>query len=56
MKKIDLKKEYRELYSAPAKTPVAVKVPKLNFLIIDGSGDQGGPTEKRTPRSRVGPF
>jgi hypothetical protein len=36
MKKIDMKKEYRELYSAPAKTPVTVKV---NFLMIDGSGD-----------------
>jgi hypothetical protein len=39
MKKIDLKKEYRKLYSAQAKFPVRVKVPKLNFLMVDGSGD-----------------
>ena len=38
MKKIDLKKDFAALYKATAK-PVAVKVPKLRYLMIDGQGD-----------------
>lgn len=38
MKKLDLKKDFAALYKATAK-PVAVKVPKLRYLMIDGQGD-----------------
>ncbi len=38
MKKIDLKKEFKALYSAK-KEPVLVKVPELNYIMIDGKGD-----------------
>jgi len=39
MKKIDLKKELRSLYQPSAKEVVAVVVPTMNFLMIDGMGD-----------------
>lgn len=39
MKKIDLKKELKALYSASAKTIVPVEVPALRFLMVDGQGD-----------------
>jgi hypothetical protein len=38
MKKLDLKKELKGLYSAK-KDPVLVKVPGLNYIMIDGRGD-----------------
>lgn len=41
MKKIDLKKEYRGLYTAKKK-PVMIKVPELNYIMIDGKGDPNG--------------
>jgi hypothetical protein len=37
--KIDFKKKFKELYSAPTKAPVIVEVPQLNFIMIDGAGD-----------------
>jgi len=39
MAKIDLKKEYKELYKPSAKKVSFVEVPKLNYLAIDGKGD-----------------
>ncbi len=39
MKKIDLRQEYKNLYSASAKTPVWIDVPALTYLLIDGTGD-----------------
>lgn len=39
MSKIDFKKELKHLYSASAKQPTFVDVPKLNYLSIDGAGD-----------------
>ncbi len=39
MNKIDLKKEFRHFYHAPAKEVVAIDVPPMNFLMIDGKGD-----------------
>ncbi|RDE14470.1 MAG: hypothetical protein C4K49_07630 [Candidatus Thorarchaeota archaeon] len=36
--KIDLKKELKELYFPPAKAPSIVRVPKMNFLMLDGKG------------------
>ena len=39
MKKIDLKKELKTLYSASAKEPAMVDVPGMNFLMVDGEGD-----------------
>jgi len=39
MAKIDFKKDLRHLYSASAKEVLFITVPKLNFLMLDGSGD-----------------
>jgi hypothetical protein len=39
MKKIDLKKELSHLYKPLAKKVEFVEVPKMNFLMIDGTGD-----------------
>ena len=39
MQKIDFKKRLKQLYSAPAKVPVIVEVPTMNFIMIDGAGD-----------------
>jgi hypothetical protein len=39
MRKVDLKKELAHLYRASAKEVVAVEVPSLEFLMVDGEGD-----------------
>lgn len=39
MPKIDLKKEFKDIYSASKSKATMVKVPKLNYLMIDGEGD-----------------
>ncbi len=39
MKKIDLKKELKDLYNPSSKEIAIVEVPKMNFLMIDGTGD-----------------
>ena len=39
MAKLDLKKQYRELYLPSAKECSVVDVPELRFLMIDGHGD-----------------
>ena len=39
MAKIDLKKELKQFYNPSAKEAVAVDVPAMNFLMIDGEGD-----------------
>ncbi len=39
MLKIDLKKDWKALYKAPAKKPVLIDVPKMKYLMIDGIGD-----------------
>ncbi len=39
MKKIDFKKELKELYNPSAKKVVVIDVPILNFLMIDGQGN-----------------
>jgi len=39
MQKIDFKKRLKQLYSAPAKAPVIVDVPAMNFMMTDGTGD-----------------
>ncbi len=39
MEKIDFKKQLAELYGAKVGKPVTVKVPKMNYLMIDGHGD-----------------
>jgi hypothetical protein len=41
MKKIDLKKEYRALYVPSARRVSLVKVPRLQFLMIDGRIEAG---------------
>jgi hypothetical protein len=39
MKKIDFKKELKDLYNPTTKEIVKVDVPEMNFLMIDGQGD-----------------
>ncbi|MCM3904230.1 MAG: GyrI-like domain-containing protein [Pyrinomonadaceae bacterium] len=39
MKKIDYKKEMKQLYSASVKEPGIVDVPEMNFIMVDGHGD-----------------
>ena len=39
MAKVDLKKQLKSLYAPSAKAPVIVDVPKMNFLMVDGTGD-----------------
>ena len=39
MEKIDLKKQYPQLYKPSAKSVSLVDVPAFNFLMIDGQGD-----------------
>ena len=41
MKKIDYKKELKDLYRPSAKKVVEINVPKMNFLMIDGKGAPG---------------
>ena len=42
MPKTDLKRELKQLYTASARKPAFVDVPKLKYLMIDGSGDPNG--------------
>ncbi len=37
-KKVDFKKEYKDLY-LPKTKPVLIDVPPMNFIMIDGAGD-----------------
>jgi hypothetical protein len=39
MKKIDFKKQMKDLYQPSAKEVVFVDVPEMNFLMVDGKGD-----------------
>jgi len=39
MEKLDLKKQLKHLYKASAKEVVAVEVPTMNYLMVDGAGD-----------------
>ena len=39
MKKVDLKKELKQLYQVSAKDVVQVEVPTFKFLMVDGEGD-----------------
>jgi hypothetical protein len=39
MKKVDLKKDLKQLYQASAKDVVQVEVPTFKFLMVDGKGD-----------------
>ena len=41
MKTLDLKKEFKYLYQPSAKKPEIVKVPKLQFAMIDGAIEKG---------------
>lgn len=39
MKKLDLKKQWKQLYGTKAGVIVAVEVPRLAYLMVDGEGD-----------------
>jgi hypothetical protein len=47
MQKIDFKKRLKQLYSAPAKAPVLVEVPEMQFIMVDGAGDPNTSEEFR---------
>ena len=47
MAKLDLKKQYRQLYLPSAKECSVVDVPELKFLMIDGHGDPNTSDEYR---------
>jgi hypothetical protein len=42
-KKIDLRKELKQIYTPSAKEPELIQVPKFNFLMIDGEGAPESP-------------
>jgi len=37
--KLDLRKEYKSLYTAPTAGPVLIQVPTMQYLMVDGQGD-----------------
>jgi hypothetical protein len=43
MKKIDLRKQLKYLYSPSASKAQTVEVPRFNFIMVDGKGDPDGP-------------
>jgi hypothetical protein len=45
MDKIDFKKELKQFYNASALQVVAVDIPKMNFLMIDGQGNPNSSKE-----------
>ena len=42
MKRIDYKKDFKPFFLPSAKEPVLLKVPKFQFLMVEGSGAPGG--------------
>jgi hypothetical protein len=47
MQTLDLRKEFKALYSPPTREPVIVEVPPLPFLMIDGAGNPNTSQEYR---------
>ena len=45
MKRVDFKKELKNLYSASSKNVCLVEVPKMNYLMIEGIGNPNTSTE-----------
>lgn len=41
MKTLDLKKQLKSLYAPPAKKPEILKIPKMQFIMIDGKIEKG---------------
>lgn len=41
METLDLRKQYKNLYTPSAKTPQLVEIPALNFIMIDGQIEEG---------------
>lgn len=39
MKKLDLRKDLKNLYQPSSKNPVIIEVPRMKFIMIDGEGD-----------------
>jgi len=39
MEKVDLKKQYKKFFTAPAKNAEKIDVPEFNYFMVDGSGD-----------------
>lgn len=45
MEKLDLKKQYKSLYSGKAQVIQEIEIPPLNYLMIDGAGDPNNSVE-----------
>ena len=45
IKKLDLKKEYKDLFNADHKSPAIITAPKLNYLTLRGKGDPNTSSE-----------
>jgi hypothetical protein len=45
---IDLKKQLKHLYQAPANEVTTVEMPSMNYLMMDGAGDPNGPEYSAT--------
>ncbi len=48
MKKIDFKKTFKSLYAAPVGQFAKVSVPKLNYVMVDGTGDPNSAPSYKT--------
>ncbi|MEX1249011.1 MAG: GyrI-like domain-containing protein [Anaerolineales bacterium] len=46
MKKLDLKKQYKNLYNPSAKEVTVVKVPRFNFIMVDGTIPANTPVDE----------
>lgn len=47
MEKLDLKRQYKQLFTAPVDTPVLVQAPAQNYLAVDGQGSPDGETYRQ---------
>jgi hypothetical protein len=45
MKQLDLRKELRDLYNPSAREVEIIRVPKFNYLMVDGTGDPNSSAE-----------
>ena len=52
--KVDLKKDYKSLYTAKQGVCVVVDVPQLSYLMLDGAGDPNAPAFARAVEALYG--
>ena len=54
MAKIDYKKDFPEMFNAPADKPVEVKIPKMNYIMVTGKGSPESPEFQRAVEALYG--